>query len=627
MKAPYEKLIALAGNPNVGKSTVFNALTGMRQHTGNWPGKTVKLAKGTVRRGDTLFHLVDLPGCYSLLSHSREEETARDFICREAPDAVLVVCDATCLERCLYLALQILAVTPDVVLCVNLLDEAEKKRIHVDLDRLSKELGIPVVGTSARKKEGLEQIISALARLERNTYENDEDNAHKKPEICNPQKVLPAAEIFVRRAEDICKKAVRFQNPGYDRKDRRLDHIFTSRRTGFPIMFLLLLFVFWLTISGANLPSSLLSEGLFHIEDMLAKLAVSLHIPALIYKPLIFGVYRMLAWVISVMLPPMAIFFPLFTLLEDFGYLPRIAFNLDRFFQKCRACGKQALTMCMGFGCNAVGVTGCNIIDSPRERLLAILTNSFVPCNGRFPTIIAIISMFLAGNASGPLSSLPAAFLLALVILLGVGMTLFISRLLSATVLKGFPSSFVLELPPYRTPQIGTVIVRSVLDRTLFVLGRAVKIAAPAGLLIWLMANVMVGNTTLLQHCTETLDPFARLFGLDGVILMAFILGMPANEIVVPVMLMAYLSKGSLVEIENLSALKQLLTDNGWTFITAVSTIFFSLMHWPCGTTCLTVHKETGSVKWTLAAMLIPTLSGLCICFLFANTARLITGL
>lgn len=323
------------------------------------------------------------------------------------------------------------------------------------------------------------------------------------------------------------------------------------------------------------------------------------------------------------MLPPMAIFFPLFTLLEDLGYLPRIAFNLDKYFKKCRACGKQALTMCMGFGCNAAGIVGCRIIDSPRERMIAMLTNNFVPCNGRFPTLIAVLAMFFVGTGGGLLRSLWSALLLTGLIVLGILMTFFVSAALSRTVLKGTPSSFTLELPPYRKPQIGKVIIRSIFDRTLFVLGRAAAVAAPAGIVIWLLANISIGNITLLSRCAGFLDPFARLFGLDGVILLAFILGLPANEIVVPIIIMTYLSAGSLIEMNDLSALRMLLVENGWTWATAISVMLFSLMHWPCSTTCLTIRKETKSWKWTIAAFLIPTGFGLLACFLFTRIAQI----
>ena len=692
--------------------------------------------------------MVDIPGCYSLMAHSTEEEVARDFICFENPDAVIVVCDATCLERNLNLVLQILEANRRAVVCVNLMDEAKKKSISIRFDVLEERLGVPVIGTAARSGKGLEQIYEGLkhvlelnkrlesarymevvegeyaeteavdvemeavveaevedveavaeaevedveveaeaevedvemeAEVEAEAEAEETENAEAKMKIEeagskeaeeaeeaeaaetvkeaeaetkniaardiearnmeaaaenvndienevrktaekaadrrfdeNPaprilirypeyieaaiarltpvvrktagegvnirwlcarlldsnenlmeavrKYLAPVAEslevssllaeireewkergitqkrvsddmasVFVRKAEFICRGAVVYENQKYDKKDRLLDRLFTSKATGFPIMFLILLGVFWLTITGANYPSELLSTGLFWVEDRISELFLAIGMPVLVNDLLVHGVYRVLAWVISVMLPPMAIFFPLFTLLEDFGYLPRVAFNLDRCFKRCAACGKQALTMCMGFGCNAAGIIGCRIIDSPRERLIAMITNNFVPCNGRFPTMIAIITMFFVGSAAGAFSSVLSAAILAGVIVLGVLMTLLISKILSATVLKGVPSSFTLELPPYRKPQIGKVIVRSIFDRTLFVLGRAIVVAAPAGLIIWLMANISVGDATLLAHCSGFLDPFAQVIGMDGVILLAFILGFPAN--------------------------------------------------------------------------------------------------
>ncbi len=428
----------------------------------------------------------------------------------------------------------------------------------------------------------------------------------------------------VLTAEKVCHGIIHYDTDLYQERDRKIDRILTSKWTGIPIMIALLALIFWITISGANIPSQFLSDGLFWVEDRLADAFLWLHSPQWLCDMLVHGVYRTLAWVVSVMLPPMAIFFPLFTLLEDLGYLPRIAFNLDRYFKKCHACGKQALTMCMGFGCNAAGIVGCRIIDSPRERLIAMITNSFVPCNGRFPTLIAIITMFFAGSFAGPLQSIASTLLLTAVILLGVLMTFLVSRLLSKTILKGVPSSFTLELPPYRRPQVGKVIIRSLFDRTLFVLGRAASVAAPAGLILWLLANITVGDMTLLAHCSEFLDPFAHLLGMDGVILLAFILGFPANEIVVPIIIMAYMASGTLIDLTNLSTLKQLLVDNGWTWITAVSTMLFSLMHWPCSTTCLTIKKESNSLKWTAVSILVPTGMGMLVCFLFTTIANLL---
>lgn len=689
-RSPDDKVIALAGNPNVGKSTVFNALTGLNQHTGNWPGKTVASAQGYCETEKHSYVMVDIPGAYSLMAHSAEEEVARNFLCFGAPDAIVVVCDATCLERNLNLVLQTLEISSRVVVCVNLMDEAERKSIKLNLPLLSERLGVPVVGTTARSKKSLRRLTDAIDNvcsgniqtapfavrypdavedaiailqpiveekcggrlssrwLSLKLLDRDE-SLIREIERClgadflrdkELQAAITRAEArlrgsgiesadrlkdltvsaLVHSAEAICRGAVGREGAQYSDFDRRLDKVLTSKFTGYPVMLALLALVFWLTISGANYPSELLSKGLFWVQDRLTELFLYLHAPEWLHGVLVLGAYRVLAWVVSVMLPPMAIFFPLFTLLEDSGYLPRVAYNLDKPFKRCCACGKQALCMCMGFGCNAAGIVGCRIIDSPRERLLAILTNNFVPCNGRFPALIAILTMFFAGGA---LSSLLSAIGLTAVIVLGVGITFAVTKLLSKTLLKGLPSSFTLELPPYRRPQIGKVIVRSVLDRTLFVLGRAAAVAAPAGVIIWLMANVSIGGVSLLDHCAAFLDPFARLMGLDGVILLAFILGFPANEIVIPIIIMAYTAQGSLAELDSLAQMKSLFVQNGWTWTTAVSMILFSLCHWPCSTTLLTIKKETGSLKWTAAAAAVPTAVGVALCMLFTAVAGL----
>ncbi len=686
------RMIALAGNPNVGKSTVFNSLTGMKQHTGNWPGKTVSNAQGYCESEKHRYLMMDLPGTYSLMAHSAEEEIARNFICFGKADAVVVVCDATCLERNLNLVLQTLEISSKVVVCVNLMDEAKRKNIRIDLAALSRELGVPVIGTVARRKRSLcalmksldavvdgcdsakpyhvdypEQIETAAAMLEPLLREMAKDRLDSRwlslrlldcdtsllaeieaffgegflldarliearaqaaayldaqgidPDRCKDMLV----SALLRAAERIGKQVLVCEKEDYDAFDRKLDKILTSKWAGYPAMLALLSLVFYLTITGANYPSQWLSSALFYVQDRLTELFYYLHAPSWLHGILVLGAYRVLAWVVSVMLPPMAIFFPLFTLLEDAGYLPRIAYNLDRPFKRCCACGKQALTMCMGFGCNAVGVIGCRIIDSPRERLLAILTNSFVPCNGRFPTLIAILSMFFIGLSGGAGAAAMSALLLTAVIVLGVCVTLGITRLLSKTLLKGMPSFFTLEMPPYRRPQVGKVILRSIFDRTLFVLGRAATVAAPAGMLIWLMANVRIADVSLLRHCALFLDPFARAMGMDGVILLAFILGFPANEIVVPIIIMAYLAQGSILELGSLAQMKALFVENGWTWVTAACTMLFSLMHWPCSTTLLTIRRETGSRKWTALAFAIPTAAGILACLLFASIARL----
>ncbi len=686
-------MIALAGNPNVGKSTVFNYLTGLKQHTGNWAGKTVSNAVGRFQNCDQTYWFVDIPGTYSLMAHSAEEEVARDFICFGEADAVVVVCDATCLERNLNLVLQTIEIGKKVMVCVNLLDEAKRKGIFIDVKRLSRSLGVPVVGICARRAEGMETFLKTLETLlgdetkpepikiqypsaiekalERLTpvleplFEKNEIHSRfvaikmleddpswiaslqeyigadfsQMPSLVSAlqdaKAILQENRIekekwkdclvsgLVLTAEAICdNETIVFQKQRYWERDVKIDRILTGRGIGTLAMLALLGLLLWITISGANYPSQLLWQAFSYLEGKLFLAANAISLPPFVSGMLIHGVYRVLAWVVSVMLPPMAIFFPLFTLLEDLGYLPRVAFNLDKGFQKCAACGKQALTMCMGFGCNAVGVTGCRIIDSKRERLLAVLTNNFVPCNGRFPTLIAIITMFFAAGVSSQAKNILAAFLLTGVILLGILMTFAASKLLSYTLLKGQPSSFALELPPYRRPKVGSVIVRSIFDRTVFVLGRAVVVAAPAGLLIWLMANVTIEGQTILSHCSHWLDPLGHLMGMDGVILLGFILGFPANEIVIPIIIMAYMSTGTLTDYGSLGELKTLLLDHGWTTTTALCTMVFSLFHWPCSTTLITVKKETGSVLWTFVAFLLPTLCGMILCMIISFLSR-----
>ena len=611
-------IIALAGNPNVGKSTVFNALTGLKQHTGNWPGKTVTSARGFFETKHFSCELVDLPGAYSLTPHSAEEEVTRDFLLEENPDAVIVVCDASCLERNLLLALQVSFHCPSVMLCVNLMDEAAKKGIHIDLALLEKLLGFPVSGTAARQRQGLAELSGRLDHLLLEKKQREKDSLQKTP--------LPSPDQLATAASSIASQVTFLENADYRKKDRKLDKILTGRYTGFLAMLLLLSLIFWITVTGANYPSSLLSQLFLMLEEGLSHLLSKLQVSPLLSDFLLEGVFRVLSWVVSVMLPPMVIFFPLFTLLEDSGYLPRIAYNLDYYFQKCRACGKQALTMAMGFGCNCVGVLGCRIIDSPRERLIALLTNSFVPCNGRFPILVTLIALYFTGPGGSSFfdkaaSSLLAALCLTGFLLLGVLMTFLASRLLSATLLKGMPSSFVLELPPYRRPQILKVILRSLLDRTLSTLRRALCAAVPAGALLWCMANLTMDSRSLLSIAASFLDPFARLMGLDGVILLSFLLGMPANEIVIPIMLMTYLEQGSLQEINDPNLLRAILSENGWSLGTAVCTCLFTLFHWPCLTTLLSIKRETGSLKWTAAAFLLPTLFGVLLCILFAQTA------
>lgn len=714
----WDVLVALAGNPNVGKTTVFNALTGLRQHTGNWPGKTVARAEGVFAHDDQRVKVVDLPGTYSLQAGSTDEEVARDFILFGRPDVTVVVVDATRLERNLNLVLQILEITGQVVVCVNLLDEAKRHGIAIDLDALSERLGVPVVGTSARNNEGVDRLVDTAVRVARGEIQTrpfrierhqpsveaavaDLEAALEQtfPDVPNARWVAlrllnadEAVEEAVRSGElgllmaspgteattpddssqsdrdDVLARAsdLRWQLPhdfhdalatriyaaaqeiaagsqatGLKRArfdfDRTLDRVLTSRILGFPLMLLMLAVVFWVTIAGANVPSSMLATLLIdHGHGWLTTIGNAVGMPWWLSGFLFDGVYLATAWVVAVMLPPMAIFFPLFTLLEDFGYLPRVAFNLDGLFRRVGAHGKQALTMSMGFGCNAAGVVATRIIDSPRERLIAILTNNFSLCNGRWPTQILIASLFIGALAPAHLAGLVSAAAVVGIALLGIGTMFVASWLLSSTVLRGEASTFSLELPPYRPPRILQTLYTSLIDRTLIVLWRAVVFAIPAGAAIWLLSNIQVGGVSLAGHLIEWLNPMGALLGLNGVILLAYVVAIPANEIVIPTVLMLTVlatgmpgvgeGAGVMFELDSATEMGEVLLGGGWTLLTAVCLMLFSLLHNPCSTTIYTIYKETGSARWTAVATFLPLLFGFVVCFLVAQVWYLAAG-
>lgn len=670
-----KKIVCLLGNPNTGKSSIFNSLTGMHQHTGNWSGKTVVNTYGEYSHNNEEYGIVDLPGIYSILSYSQEEEVAREFICFGKYDILVLVCDMTCLERNLNIFFQMLELNNRIIICLNLYDEAKKKNIIVDIKKMEKMLGVPVVVTSVKDGMGIEDLKDKIEDVVNNKYEFNTkgilygkdieerilDIEDKSTFLVNFEnrrwfslRILDSPvnffdfmrdyltdeeftkieeikgdyskedsekiregiiENIYERCRNVKEKCVREIGDKHLR-DRKIDDILTSKRYGIPIMFGLLAIVLFITITLSNIPSSMLSNLFSFLEIKLSEFLMFIHLPKVIHDIFVYGIFRITGWVIAVMLPPMAIFFPLFTFLEDLGYLPRVAFNMDHLFKKAGCHGKQCLTMCMGFGCNSAGVIGTRIIESKRERLIAIITNNFVPCNGRFPTLIVLSTIFFSVTTNMFFNSMITALIVTMLVLIGVGVTLIVSYILTKTLLKGEPSSFALELPPYRKPRLRTILYTSLVDRTIFVLGRAVGVAAPFGIIIWGLANIYINDISLLNYIIGFLNPLGNLIGLDGATLSAFFIGIPANEIVMPILLMSYLSTGTLVDFDTTNSLAVILRDNGWTFITAINAMLFSLLHFPCSTTLWTIKKETGSYKWTFISFLIPTVIAFVVCFI-----------
>ena len=675
-----KKVVSLVGNPNTGKSSIFNTLTGLHQHTGNWSGKTVVNAYGEYKHNNIEYGIIDLPGIYSIFSCSQEEEVSREFISFAKYDVLVIVCDMTCIERNLNIFFQVLEMNSKVILCLNLYDEARDKNIKVDIKGMEKELGVPIVVTSTKEMIGIEDLKNTIESVIEDKYEFNpkkiqysDEIEEKVTEIENQLihlgnysnkrwlslRILDSDEIFfdfmknhlnekqqkelknlcskyyeeknresiVQRIYEVCKKIrAKYVKQVGDKhaRDVKIDDIITSKKYGIPIMLGILALVLFITISFANIPSSMLSNMFTFLEGKLSQFLLFLNFPVFLHDMIVFGLFRVTGWVISVMLPPMAIFFPMFTFLEDLGYLPRVAFNMDHMFKKSGCHGKQCLTMCMGFGCNCAGVIGTRIIESKRERLIAIITNNFVPCNGRFPTIIVLSSIFFSVTTSGLFNSIIKALVVTGIVIIGVIVTLLVSYILSKTLLKGQPSSFTLELPPYRKPKLKTILYTSLIDRTIFVLGRAVMIAAPFGIIIWILANVYINGISVIGYLIAFLNPIGKLIGLDGTILASFILGVPANEIVIPVLLMSYLSTGKLVDFDTANSLGIILRNNGWTIITAINTMLFSLLHFPCSTALWTIKKETGSKKWTFIAFIIPTIVAFVVCFITNIILKLI---
>ena len=583
--------IAFVGNPNVGKTTLFNIMTNSNQHTGNWTGKTVECAEGYYQYKGRSYGIVDLPGTYSMIPKSAEEEVTVEFLKQAKVDCTVIVIDATCFERNLGFVLQVMHIATKPVLCVNLLDEAEKKGITIDFRLLGDLLGIPVVGTSAGRGSGVEKLKETIRNL-------TDGFIRSEPILieANHDDYTEYLLACMKKAKELSKLVVDGHRDFYLHK---YDRFLLGKFTGRLMMFVLLFFVFWLTIVGANYPSMLLQNIFLQIENVLQMMTIKW--PLWLSGLLIDGAYSTTANVVAVMLPPLLIFYPLFTILEDIGYLPRVAFLMDHSLQRCGSCGKQALTMTMGIGCNAVGVIGSRIIESPRERILAVVTNALMPCNGRFPTIIALINLSFSSNP------FVAALILTGYILLSVLMTYLSNHILNRSVLKSDQSYFLMELPSFRRPNFRRLLSASVKNKVLFVLSRAVLVAFPTGIVVWFLENIEVSGLSLLSYGARCFDPIGAFLGMNGAILMAYFMSFPANELLLPMLLLIMGCSKSL-------SIGEMFLLNSWTRQIAVCMSIFTLFHWPCATTCLSILRETGSRKAVFISIMLPTLIGILLC-------------
>lgn len=649
------KNILLVGNPNVGKSSIFNILTHSHEHTGNWTGKTVKLARKNII--NTNYTLIDLPGIYSLSSLSDEEIVAKDTLLFEQYEKIIYVMDSSNIEKNLHLLLQILEINKNIILCLNMVDELDIKGIKINDKKLSEILDIKVIRCSASKNIGIKELIESLDEESKSSYNYIYDyniekgisdifeyltNQFKSRFIAlkllekditlvdsiktkykldiidkdiqnylmhvNSEEISDSVSNLLNNiSKNIYNEVVEISK---EKEIGTIDKIFSKKIYALPIMFIIIFGIFFITIVLANYPSELLSLIFNKFEICLVNLSNILKIPSYIYEPIIYGIYRVVSFIVSVMFPPLVIFFFLFTYAEESGILPRLAFNFDKVF-KCSGChGKQALTICSGFGCNACAIVGSRIIDSKRDKLIAILTNSFIPCNGRFPMIIALITMFFTNSNN----KLQVSLYLTLFVILAILISLLTSFILSKTILKGYNGFFILELPDYKKVKFKKVLKNSLIYKSLSILKKAVLVSIPCGIIIYFMTNTTIGNLSLFKIASNFLEPFGKLLGLDGVILLSFFLALPANEIVLPIIIMGYLGSKNVPMISNYLTIKEVLINNSWTYMTALSTILFSIMHFPCGTTLATIKSEVGT-KWMIYSFFIPLVTG--ILFLF----------